>query len=146
MIALDVAAVATDHRFEPRGAHWLVDYHGVKASMLCDAPKLEGLLRDAALVAGAQVLSSHFHRFGHAADALRGVTGVVVLAESHITIHTWPEREFAAIDLFLCGTTQPQRALDHLRAALAPSQTTTTRCVRGLGIEHDPMTEVAVSP
>jgi S-adenosylmethionine decarboxylase len=127
--ALGATAPFAPERFAPRGAHWLIDCHGVDAALLADAVRLEALLRDAAFEAGARILSSHFHRFG--ADAASGVTGVVVLAESHITIHTWPERRFAAIDLFLCGATQPARALARIERELAPTRTVTTRCERG---------------
>ncbi len=123
------AALATVHAFAPRGTHWLIDCHGVDAVVLADATRLETLLSDAAVEAGARILSSHFHRFG--AEASSGVTGVVVLAESHITIHTWPERGFAAIDLFLCGATQPSRALAHIERELAAERVVTTRCARG---------------
>ena len=62
-------------------------------------------------------MHSHFHPFGPGL----GVTGVVLLAESHISIHTWPEQGYAAIDIFMCGAAEPQRALDVLREALAPA-------------------------
>jgi len=114
-------------RFAPRGTHWLVDCYGVDALLLRDAPTIEALLRDAARAAGAHVLSSHVHRFGDGA----GVTGVVVLAESHLTIHTWPEHGFAAIDLFLCGETEPERAIAHLESAWPDARIVKTRHARG---------------
>ena len=133
MIALESGgAFALGEAHAPRGTHWLVDCFGVDAPLLADAVALEALLRDSATDAGARILSSHFHRFG--SDSISGVTGVVVLAESHITIHTWPERGFAAIDLFLCGATHPQRALDALTRALVPQRVSTTRCSRGVVI------------
>lgn len=114
-----------DHAAE--GAHWLIDCHDVDPGKLADPILLEGLLAGAATAAGARILFRHFHRFGDRA----GVTGVVLLAESHITIHTWPEHGFAAIDLFLCGATAPERATAHIEAGLAPARFVTTRCVRG---------------
>jgi S-adenosylmethionine decarboxylase len=75
------------------GTHLLVDIWG--ASKLDNPVHIETALREAALVAGATVLHSHFHHF----TPNGGVSGVVVLAESHISIHTWPERNFAAIDV-----------------------------------------------
>jgi S-adenosylmethionine decarboxylase len=98
------------------GTHVLADFFGVAAEVLSDAKKLESLLRGAALKAGAQVLSSHFHSFG----SEEGVTGVVLLAESHISIHTWPESGFAALDIFMCGSAIPELALQHLTQALGP--------------------------
>jgi S-adenosylmethionine decarboxylase len=59
------------------------------------------------------------HSFGEGA----GITGVAILAESHISIHTWPETGFAAIDIFMCGSCDPHRAMPVLEAAFAPSRT-----------------------
>lgn len=100
----------------PAGSHLLADLSGIHASRLSDCDELEVLLRSAAAAAGARVLHSHFHGFG----AGMGVTGVVLLAESHISIHTWPEDGFAAVDIFMCGASRPQIALDVIQAALGP--------------------------
>ena len=103
---------ATPHL--PLGTHLLADLSGVGPARLRDCAALEHLLRTAAITAGAQVLHSHFHSFG----AGMGVTGVVLLAESHISIHTWPECGFAAVDIFMCGAARPQLALDAIKDAL----------------------------
>lgn len=100
----------------PAGCHLLADLSGILAERLCDCDELEALLRSGAASAGARVLHSHFHGFG---DGM-GVTGVVLLAESHISIHTWPEDGFAAVDIFMCGACQPQIALDIMQRALQP--------------------------
>jgi S-adenosylmethionine decarboxylase len=89
---------------------------GIEPLLLSDCAKIEQLLREAAAAAGAKVLHSHFHSFGPAL----GVTGVVLLAESHISIHTWPEHGFAAADVFMCGAAQPQLALEVIEEALQP--------------------------
>jgi len=102
---------------QPSGVHLLADMSGIAAGLLTDCVKIEQLLRDAAKAAGAQVLHSHFHGFGEG----QGITGVVLLAESHISIHTWPEDGFAAADIFMCGASDPQRALALLRGALQPT-------------------------
>lgn len=100
----------------PAGSHLLADLSGIDAGRLTDCDELEALLRSAAAAAGARVLHSHFHGFGQGL----GVTGVVLLAESHISIHTWPEDGFAAVDIFMCGASRPQTALDVIQAALGP--------------------------
>ncbi|WP_425500692.1 adenosylmethionine decarboxylase [Roseospira navarrensis] len=61
-----------------------------------------------------------------------GISGVLVLAESHVSIHTWPERAYAALDLFMCGDADPYRALPVLRAAFRPTTVTLSENKRGL--------------
>lgn len=98
------------------GVHLLVDLWG--ATNLADPEHIDAALREAALNAGATILHSHFHHF----SPNGGVSGVVVLAESHISIHTWPERDFAAVDIFMCGACDPHDAIPVLRAAFAPTR------------------------
>jgi len=100
----------------PSGNHVLADLSGIAAEKLSNCAELESLLRTAAEAAHAHVLFSHFHGFGEGL----GVTGVVLLAESHITIHTWPECGFAAADIFMCGSAEPKLALTLIENALQP--------------------------
>ena len=103
------------------GTHLLLDLWG--ASNLTDPELIDRALRDAAEAADATILHSHFHHFGP--DG--GVSGVVVLAESHISIHTWPERDFAAVDIFMCGACDPYRSLPVLKAGVPPDRHTSGR-------------------
>ena len=96
------------------GTHLLADLWG--ATNLADPHLIDTALRAAAIRAGATILHSHFHHF----TPNGGVSGVVVLAESHISIHTWPERDFAAVDIFMCGDCNPHDAVPVLRAAFKP--------------------------
>jgi S-adenosylmethionine decarboxylase len=96
------------------GMHLLVDLWG--ASNLCDPDHIDRALREAAEAAGATILHGHFHHF----SPNGGVSGVLVLAESHISIHTWPERDFAAIDIFMCGACDPYDGIPALKAAFQP--------------------------
>ena len=96
------------------GTHLLVDLWG--ASNLDSPSLIDRALREGAVIAGATILHSHFHHF----TPNGGVSGVVVLAESHISIHTWPERDFAAIDIFMCGSCDPHKAIPVLQAAFHP--------------------------
>ena len=98
------------------GAHLLIDLWG--ASNLDDPSHIDAALREAAIVAGATILHGHFHHF----TPNGGVSGVLVLAESHISIHTWPERNFAAIDIFMCGTCDPNLSVPVLQAAFTPDR------------------------
>ncbi|MDE0053095.1 MAG: adenosylmethionine decarboxylase, partial [Gammaproteobacteria bacterium] len=93
------------------GRHVLIESFGDHARL--DAPALKRLLRRAARAGGANVLSCHMHGFGDQG----GVTGVALLAESHITVHTWPERSYAAFDVFMCGTCDADKAVDVIARA-----------------------------
>lgn len=90
----------------PGGTHILIDML-TECSSLGSVDFLERTLLEAAKASGATVLMSKFHHFGDG----YGVTGVVLLAESHITIHTWPESNYAAIDVFMCGKCDPNDTL-----------------------------------
>jgi S-adenosylmethionine decarboxylase len=91
-----------------------------------DMDVLEAELRAAAQSAGATVIDAKFHRFGERG----GVTGVVLLAESHISIHTWPELNYAAIDIFMCGAADAHIAARHLEQALRPDRVKLTEVSR----------------
>ena len=108
------------------GTHLLIDLWG--ATNLCDPDHIDRALRDAAEAAGATILHGHFHHF----SPNGGVSGVLVLAESHISIHTWPERDFAAIDIFMCGACNPHLGIPALKAAFAPQTINLGEQRRGL--------------
>jgi S-adenosylmethionine decarboxylase len=120
-----VSAPPLPHR--PTGQHLLADLHGVDAALLTCTASIEALLRDAALAAGATIVHGHFHSFG----PQQGVTGVLLLAESHISIHTWPEWRFAALDVFMCGAAAPQLALEAIARALQPERIDINNIARG---------------
>ena len=108
------------------GGHLLLDLWG--ARNLTDPATIETALRGAALAAGATILHSHLHQFGEGG----GVSGVVVLAESHISIHTWPERDFAAADIFMCGACDPHKSVPLLQQAFQPADLQISEHRRGL--------------
>ncbi len=107
------------------GTHLLVDLWG--ATNLDDPAAIDAALREAATVAGATILHGHFHHF----TPNGGVSGVLVLAESHISIHTWPERDFAAIDIFMCGACDPRLGIPVLERAFRPQRTDVDEQLRG---------------
>ena len=80
------------------GRHILVEFLNCKADVLNDVVQIEKAMVEAAQIAGATVINSTFHHFSP-----YGVSGVVVIQESHLAIHTWPEYRYAAVDLFTCG-------------------------------------------
>ncbi len=108
------------------GTHLLIDLWG--ASNLADPEHVDRALRDMAEASGATILHGHFHHF----SPNGGVSGVLVLAESHISIHTWPERNFAAIDVFMCGACNPYMGLPALKAAFQPESINLGEQRRGL--------------
>ena len=94
------------------GYHAIIEHAGAISSM--NIAELDNLLRQAASAANATILSSDFHDFGNGL----GNTGVLLLAESHISIHTWPEKNYAAIDIFVCSDRESvERAVTVLRQA-----------------------------
>ena len=108
------------------GVHLLVDMWDARN---LDHPlAIEQTLCAAAVAAGATVLSVFHHLF----SPNGGVSCIVALAESHISVHTWPERHFAAIDIFTCGACDPYLAIPTLRRFFAPSSLELNEIKRGL--------------
>lgn len=107
-------------------AHVLADFWG--ASGLDGTGVVEILLRGAAEAAGATVLQVHAHEFG----GNGGVSGVAILAESHISVHTWPEIDYAAFDVFMCGDCRPDLAVAFLDRRLRPRRVDIREHCRGL--------------
>lgn len=111
------------------GRHVAVDTWGVDFDLLNNAEYLQTQLVEAAEACGATVLSVQSKQFEP-----QGATVLVMLSESHLSIHTYPERGFAAIDCYTCGeTVDPQLAIDYLVSVLKPERTYAKKLIRGLG-------------
>lgn len=114
------SVLARDHRrvcpSAGYGVHLIIDFWG--ASRLEDETYIARALESAARAAGAHLLRTEMHAFGEGL----GVTGVVLLAESHISIHSWPEDGYAALDIFTCGAADPTRAVPVLLDAFTPER------------------------
>jgi S-adenosylmethionine decarboxylase len=96
------------------GKHLLLELKGCDREVLNDIGFLRESLLTAAIGAGATVLGESFHQFEP-----QGVSGVVIIAESHICIHTWPEYGYAAADIFTCGSTvQPEKVAETILSRL----------------------------
>jgi len=111
------------------GRHVAVDTWGVQFDLLNNADLLQTHMVEAAEACGATVLSVQAKQFEP-----QGATVLVLLSESHLSIHTYPEKGFAAIDCYTCGeTVDPQAAIDYLVEVLKPERTYAKKLVRGLG-------------
>ncbi len=110
------------------GRHLIIDLYDVVPEVLSDLELIRETLTDAAAKAGATLLNIDLHHF----QPNGGVSGVAVLAESHISIHTWPEHGYAAIDAFMCGEARPERAIGVLRAAFSPGSVQVSELRRGM--------------
>jgi S-adenosylmethionine decarboxylase len=106
------------------GVHLIVDLHGAKR--LNDIEHIEATLRRCVEAAKATLLHIHLHHFQPS-----GVSGVAVLAESHISIHTWPEAGYAALDVFMCGSAEPDKCIPVLREAFSAKRVGVDEILRG---------------
>lgn len=107
------------------GSHLIVDLWG--AQRIDELGYIEETLRECIRAAGATLLHIHLHHF----TPNGGVSGVAVLAESHISVHTWPESGFAAFDVFMCGDADPHKAVDVLTRAFEPVRVDVGEHLRG---------------
>jgi S-adenosylmethionine decarboxylase len=110
------------------GKHLLLELKDCNREVLNDLSFLKKLLAEAAKEAGATVLGESFHQFNP-----HGVSGVVIIAESHLFIHTWPEHGYAAVDIFTCGNTvRPEKAADMLIRKLGSKNHSIIEMHRGI--------------
>lgn len=107
------------------GTHLIVDV--LNGSRLDDIEHIEQTFRKCIEVSGATLLHIHMHHF----TPNGGVSGVAVLSESHISIHSWPEYGYAALDIFMCGDAKPHKAIDVLREAFQPDEIVVKELLRG---------------
>lgn len=112
---------------EPLATHVLVELWGVRTELLNDAKGLEAVLIEAAKAARCEVLGALHHQF-----TPQGASVVVLVAESHLSIHTWPEHGYAAVDILTCGKTLPEAGVASLIERLAPQRHSIDRVGRGL--------------
>jgi S-adenosylmethionine decarboxylase len=112
------------------GTHLIVDLWG--ANHLDKLELMENTFRRAVKAAGATLLHIHLHHF----TPQGGISGVAVLAESHISVHTWPERNFAAFDVFMCGDAEPEKAIEIIKSVFDPKRVKVQTYLRGV-VEYD---------
>lgn len=109
------------------GTHILCELSGCTEELLNHHVLVGKFMTEAALRAGATIVHDFFHQFSP-----QGVSGVLVLAESHFSIHTWPEQRYAALDFYTCGLMQPELACEYMSVALGSSHRQILRVNRGI--------------
>ncbi len=125
---------------KPLGRHVLAEIHGCPFDVLNDVKKVESIMVNAALESGAEVREVVFHKFSP-----QGISGVVVISESHLAIHTWPELGYAAVDVFTCGDkVNPWDACNYMTELFGASHMTAKETARGM-LSQEVVPQVAVN-
>ena len=120
------------------GRHILAEIYGCDSAILNDKDAIEKIMVESALKSGAEVREVAFHKFNP-----QGLSGVVIISESHLTIHTWPELGYAAVDIFTCGDRiNPWDACNYLTKFLNAKKMTATEVKRGIFEEAVPIKNV----
>ncbi|MBO8153483.1 adenosylmethionine decarboxylase [Thermovirga sp.] len=111
----------------PRGVHFIVEASGC-SPVIGEVDKMQEILVESGRRANAQIWAVSFHRFPP-----NGVSGVVVISESHLSVHTWPEVGYVALDIYTCGSESlPEKAVDYVLEMVEAKHTHVTEITRGL--------------
>lgn len=119
----------------PGGLHMILELLNCDTAILNCQEQLFQILKEAAHLVGCKVISQVFHQFNP-----QGVTGLLLLSESHISIHTWPERSYASLDFYSCGNKNPMLTKDFLVNALKATEHKFIMVNRGINLDLDAMT------
>jgi S-adenosylmethionine decarboxylase len=115
------------------GRHLIAELSDCNSKTLDNLELLEQYLEEAVRLSGATIVRSVFHRYNP-----QGVSGVVVIAESHLSVHTWPEYAYAAVDFFACGeSVDPYQALNYIKDKLGSQSAQLSEIKRGLPSQID---------
>lgn len=114
------------------GRHLIAEFYECRRDTLDEVDTIRRAMLDAALALGATVMGENFHRF-----TPHGVSGTVVIAESHLSVHTWPENGYVAVDIYTCGGLDPRIGFQLLRERLGATSCRVQEIVRGLPDEVD---------
>lgn len=108
------------------GKHWLIEFYNCDKELLAQPKALETIMKEAAEKMKATIVSSSFHHFSPL-----GVSGVVVIKESHLTLHSWPEYGYAAVDIFTCGDIEMKEGVSFLKETFKATIEITEKINRG---------------
>ncbi len=109
------------------GRHIIVEYYNCNEDILKDPDLISEYMQTAAIKSKATIVESVFHHFNP-----WGVSGAVIISESHLAIHTWPEFGFAAVDLFTCGDIDPWKGFDYLEQVFEAQRSESIEMPRGM--------------
>lgn len=109
------------------GRHVIAEFYDCDRVLLDDCPGIRGAMLDAARFIKATIVGESFHKF-----APQGVSGTVVIAESHLSVHTWPENGYVAVDIYTCGNLQPRDGVEWLGRRLGAGSYRVQEILRGL--------------
>ncbi len=124
------------------GRHIILELNECPESLLVDCPRIQSLMEGAAREMGATIVESRFHHFSPL-----GVSGVVIIMESHLTVHTWPEYRYAAVDIFTCGDIDLERGTDFLVREFGAQEVKIESLDRGaLGKQKNPGSRNEAAP
>lgn len=112
-----------------RSQHLLIELFECSRQALQNRSLVEDLLKQAAIAANVTIVQSVFHEYSP-----QGVTGVVIIEESHLSIHTWPEHGYASVDFYTCGDGLPEKALEVIKTGLSAERTEVILVNRGLSL------------
>ncbi len=113
------------------GIHYLAEFFDCNRAKINDAAFIEQIMIDATKLSGATIIRPFFHQFSP-----QGVSGVIIIAESHFAIHTWPEHGYTAVDLFSCTDFDYKGALNHIRTNIGARHHTVAQVRRGILSEN----------
>ncbi|RLE62843.1 MAG: adenosylmethionine decarboxylase [Thermoprotei archaeon] len=123
------------------GYHYVIEASGCDPEILTDASALKKILLEAAKVGEMDVRSTYFYKF-----TPQGVSGMVIVSESHISIHTWPEKGYAAIDVYTCDTnSKPEKTVNYILEKIKAEYAHITEIERGIEDEDGTYTHMILS-
>jgi S-adenosylmethionine decarboxylase len=126
---------------DTRGLHYIVEASGCDPQILEDVNKLKEILINAAKVGKMDIRSVHLYKFSP-----RGISGLVIVSSSHISIHTWPEHGYAAIDVYICGQgSNPEEAIQYILQSIKAKHAHITEIERGIMDEEGLYTHTIMS-
>jgi S-adenosylmethionine decarboxylase len=114
------------------GTHYLAEFFDCDRQIINDVSRIERIMIEATERSGARMIKPFFHQFNP-----QGISGVIVIAESHFAIHTWPEHGYTAVDLFSCADFDYKSALNHIRKCIGAGHHSVALIRRGILPDHD---------